>query len=96
MTGGNMKKISLAAVVSMLSLAAYAQAPTSEIRETTDPAKAAAVEQHAQDIQAQQKMAEQEMSSGGSGSKKKSSKKSSKKSESTDTSKSTTGEGAAK
>ncbi|MGH8806667.1 MAG: hypothetical protein ACREX0_02160 [Noviherbaspirillum sp.] len=64
-----MKKTLLAVVVSLLSLAgvSFAQAPMSEIRESTDPAKAAAVEQRAADIQARQQAAEQRMSSGGSG-----------------------------
>lgn len=63
-----MKKTLLAVVVSLLSLAgvSFAQAPMSEIRESTDPAKAAAVEQRAKDIEARQQAAEQRMSSGGS------------------------------
>lgn len=73
-----MKKTSLAIFVSMLSLAAtgYAQAPSTEIRESTDPAKAAEVEQRAADIQARQQAAEQNMSSGDSGTTKRDAKRS--------------------
>lgn len=63
-----MKKAPLAILVSMLSLAAtaYAQSPSTEIRESTDPAKAAEVEQRAADIQARQQSGGQDMTSGDS------------------------------
>jgi hypothetical protein len=53
-----MKKISLAWLVSLLSLSgmvfAATPSPTSEVRESTDPDKAAAVERHAEELRAQQ------------------------------------------
>lgn len=51
-----MKKSSLAVLLSLLSFAgiAFAQAPTSEIRESTDPERAAAVERRAEELRAQQ------------------------------------------
>lgn len=51
-----MKKTSAAILVSLMSVAAavYAQAPETEIRESTDPAKAADVEQRAREIQSRQ------------------------------------------
>src|SRR5690242_1615113 len=58
--GGMMKKISLAWLVSLLYLCGMAFAatptpsPTSEIRESTDPDKAAAVERRAEELRAQQ------------------------------------------
>lgn len=62
-----MKKISLAWLVSLLSLSgmvfAATPSPTSEIRESTDPDKAAAVERRAEELRAQQ----QQQQSGASG-----------------------------
>jgi hypothetical protein len=78
-----MKKTALAGFAFLFVVAGstYAAAPTpsptSEIRESTDPAMAADVEKRAADMQArQQAAAQQDMSSGASGSKKKKSKKS--------------------
>jgi len=86
-----MKKISLALFLSLFALAGYGAsktpAPTSEIRESGDPDKAAAVEQHASELQAQQQKMESSGSSGSKKSKKSKHKKSSKPS--------TSGEGAA-
>lgn len=64
-----MKKTKLAMLVSLVSLAAavQAQAPSTEIRESTDPAKAAEVEQRAAEIQARQQSAAQDATSGSSG-----------------------------
>jgi hypothetical protein len=68
-----MKKISVAILISLFALAGYAKAPaktpspTSEITESNDPAKADAVMQHANELQAQQ---DKMQSSGDSGSKK--------------------------
>jgi hypothetical protein len=69
-----MKKTSLVILLSVLSLAgtASAQDTSSGISESTDPAKAEAVERRAADIQAQQQAADQHATSGGSGSTKKS------------------------
>ena len=65
-----MKRTSLAVFVSLLALtgATYAQSqsPSTEIRESTDPDRAAQVEQRAADIQARQQTTEQ-MTSGDSG-----------------------------
>lgn len=60
-----MKKTHLAVFVALLSLSAasFAQSPTSEIRESTDPAVAADVERRAMEIQQRQ----QDASSGASG-----------------------------
>jgi hypothetical protein len=73
-TEAAMKKTSLAILLSALSLTgtASAQGASSGISESTDPAKAEAVERRAADIQAQQQAAEQQATSGGSGSTKKS------------------------
>jgi hypothetical protein len=66
------KKTSMAILISLLSVAgtafAQSQAPTTEIRESTDPAKIADVEQRAADIQARQQAStsSQDMSSGSS------------------------------
>ncbi len=64
-----MKKTSLAILTFMLSIAGvgHAQSPSSEIRESTDPSKAAEVEQHAKDIEARRMATEQMQSSGDSG-----------------------------
>lgn len=64
-----MKKTSLAIFVAMLSVAAagHAQAPSSDIRESTDPAKAAEVEQRAKDIQMRQEQSRKDATSGSSG-----------------------------
>ncbi|RZI42879.1 hypothetical protein EGT07_12960 [Herbaspirillum sp. HC18] len=68
-----MRKTSLALFLSMLTLAgagfAATPSPTSEIRESTDPAKADEVMRHASEIQARQQAADQEMTSGSSGTK---------------------------
>lgn len=67
-----MKKTSMAMLISLLSVAgavvAQSQAPSTEIRESTDPAKIADVEQRAADIQARQQAATSgpDMSSGSS------------------------------
>jgi len=53
-----MKKASLAVLVSLSALTSVAFAQTeSGIRESTDPQVAAAVEQHAQEVQSQQQEA---------------------------------------
>lgn len=65
-----MKKTSLALGISVLFLAGAslaAESPTSEIRESTDPSKAAEVEQHAADIQARQQQPSGAEASGDSG-----------------------------
>jgi hypothetical protein len=53
-----MKKTSLALALSLLAFSGMALAatpsPTSEIRESTDPGKAAEIERHASELQAQQ------------------------------------------
>lgn len=71
-----MKKASLAVFVSLLALTgtAFAQA-SSGITESTDPQKAAEVERHAAEIQAQQQQSERTMTSGDSGTAKKASKR---------------------
>jgi hypothetical protein len=58
-----MKKVSLAILVSLSALtgAAYAQSDNG-VMMSTDPAKAADVEQRAQDLQAQQQAAENQQS----------------------------------
>ncbi|MFC7518265.1 hypothetical protein ACFQUU_24940 [Herbaspirillum sp. GCM10030257] len=67
-----MKKTSMAMLISLLSVTgvafAQSQAPSTEIRESTDPAKVADVEQRAADIQARQQASasSQDMSSGSS------------------------------
>ncbi|HVK95047.1 MAG TPA: hypothetical protein VM571_10015 [Noviherbaspirillum sp.] len=68
-----MKKTAVAMLVSLFSIAgaAYAQdpaaqEPTSEIRESTDPAKAAEVEQRAMEIKSRQQSDEQMRTSGAS------------------------------
>lgn len=65
-----MKRTSLAVFISMLTLAgatyAQSQSPSTEIRESTDPDRAAQVEQRASEIQARQQASEQ-MTSGDSG-----------------------------
>jgi hypothetical protein len=67
-----MKKTSIAMLISLLSVTgavfAQSQAPSTEIRESTDPAKVADVEQRAADIQARQQASSssQDMSSGSS------------------------------
>ncbi|APR36242.1 MULTISPECIES: hypothetical protein [unclassified Paraburkholderia] len=55
-----MKKVSLAVLVSLSALtgAAYAQQDGSGITMSTDPQKAAEIEQHAQDVQARQQQME--------------------------------------
>lgn len=66
-----MKTSVLTALVCGLAFAAsaQAQAPASEIRESTDPARVADVEQRAADLQARQQAARMDMTSGnGSGS----------------------------
>lgn len=64
-----MKKSAFTVLVSTLAFAglAYAQSPASEIRESTDPARVADVEQRAADLQARQQAARMEMTSGDSG-----------------------------
>lgn len=65
-----MKKTSLVFGISALFLAGAsfaAESPTSEIRESTDPAKAAEVEQRAADIQARQQQSSGVEASGDSG-----------------------------
>lgn len=98
-----MRKSQLALFASMLSLAAvsFAQSPDSEIRESTDPARAADVEQRAMEIQQRQQSA----TSGSSGddtvtdtkrsAKKKSMKKSRRAKAAEDTSGSSSGAGSA-
>ncbi len=49
-----MKKVSLAVLVSLSALTGAAYAQTSGVTMSTDPAKAADVEQRAQDLQAKQ------------------------------------------
>ena len=53
-----MKKVSLAILVSLSSLAGAAYAQDNGITMSTDPAKAADVEQHAQDLQNRQQAME--------------------------------------
>lgn len=62
-----MRKTSLAILISLLSAAgiSLAAAPSTEIRESTDPSRAAAVEQRAMEIQAQQQAQQQTQTSGG-------------------------------
>lgn len=66
-----MKITKLAMLVSLTSFAAavhaQVQAPSTEIRESTDPAKVAEVEQRAAEIQARQQSAAQDATSGSSG-----------------------------
>jgi hypothetical protein len=61
-----MKKLSLAVAVSLLSIAgaAFSQGASSGIMESTDPAKAAAVEEHARELQARQDNMPQKSTSG--------------------------------
>ena len=63
-----MKKPAAAMLFTMLSFAAtaYAQSPSSEITESTDPAKIADVEQRARDIQERQQARERDATSGSS------------------------------
>lgn len=66
-----MRKLSVALFISLLSFAATSQAqtqsPSTEIRESTDPAKAAEVEQRAMEIQQRQEAAGRDATSGDSG-----------------------------
>ncbi len=63
-----MKKPAAAILFTMLSFAAtaYAQSPSSEITESTDPAKIADVEQRAREIQERQQARERDATSGSS------------------------------
>lgn len=63
-----MKTSAIAVILSALGFAGsvHAQAPMSEIRESTDPARVADVEQRAADLQARQQAARLEMTSGDS------------------------------
>jgi len=49
-----MTKFSLIVLMSLAVGAAYAQAPSGAVTMSTDPSKAAAVERHAQELQAQE------------------------------------------
>lgn len=49
-----MNKISLILLMSLVTAGAYAQGTAGGVTESTDPAKAAAVEKHAQELQARQ------------------------------------------
>jgi hypothetical protein len=51
-----MKKVSLTVLVSLSVLAGAAYAQDEGVMESTDPGKAAEVEQHAQELQQQQEM----------------------------------------
>jgi hypothetical protein len=62
-----MKKTSLALFVSLLSLAGASFAQSGEIRESTDPDKIRAIEQHAEELKARGHNPSAEMSSGASG-----------------------------
>jgi len=57
-----MKKVSLAILVSLSAVTGAAYAQDNGVMMSTDPAKAADVEQRAQDLQAQQQAAENQQS----------------------------------
>jgi len=49
-----MNRLTIAALPLLFAAAAFAQSPESSIRESTDPARAAEVERHAQDLRSAQ------------------------------------------